>query len=474
MRRFLGRLLLFPIVVGTACHSAERTDGSRLDAPISPHRLVQTARELSGFEGRQTGTPGGSAAEGYIAKRLPEAGLQTFPLTTIQVVTPLDVKIESDRQSRPLINGKDFIPVLSGHSASLSALPIVFVGYGLADPANHFDDYEGVSVTGKVVLFLRGQPSAYPGRVTHQDKVRIARAKGAAAYLTATGPLLSSYERRRGLSQRPMALYAETAPALPGLWIDPTVADILLEPAHTSLESFQTEADSPLVRRSLETGSRLSIKMEQRQVTAQATNLWAFWPGSDPNLRDEIVILGAHYDHFGTQAGTVFPGADDNASGTAVILEIARVLAAAEFRTKRSILFMAFAGEEQGLVGSRNYIFHPVRPLSRTRAMINVDHAGVGNGRVTVGLSRIERSTAEAAGERAAILDQLDLVGLFPGGDHVPFAEAGIPTAAIVSSGPHPDFHQPSDTGEKIKPDILAGVTRYTLSLLLILANDSL
>jgi hypothetical protein len=474
MRRFFCGMLLLPILVGAVGHSAERTDGSRLAAQVSPHRLVQMTRELSGFEGRQAGTPGGSAAEAYIAKQLREVGLQTFPSTTIQVIPPLHVKIETDTQSRSLVNGKDFIPVLSGGSASLDSVPIVFVGYGIVDPANHVDDYHGVSATGNVVLFFRGQPGGYPGRATHQEKVRTAQANGARAYLTVTGPLLSSYERRRGLSQRPMALYADTVPSVPGVWIDPAIADILLQPAHRSLESLQAEADSPVTRRPVDTGSKLTIKMEQRQAKTQAANLWAFSPGSDPDLRDETVVLGAHYDHFGAQAGAVFAGADDNASGTAVILEIARVLAATEFQTKRSILFIAFAGEEQGLLGSRYYVSHPVKPLTRTRAMINVDHAGVGNGRVTVGLSRIERSSAEAAGEQAGVLDQLDLVGLFPGGDHVPFVEAGIPTATIVSSGSHPDFHQPSDTADKIKSEILAGIARYTLALLLHLANGPL
>ena len=167
----------------------------------------------------------------------------------------------------------------------------------------------------------------------------------------------------------------------------------------------------------------------------------------------------------------MFPGADDNASGTAVMLEVARVLSAAGIRTKRSILFIAFAGEEQGLLGSKFYAMHPRGPLHLTGSMINVDHAGAGDGKITVGLSRIEKSQAQTAAERAGLSDQIELFGLFPGGDHVPFSEAGVSTAAIVSSGTHPDFHRPSDTPDRVDPQILLSIARYTLSLLLTLAN---
>jgi Zn-dependent M28 family amino/carboxypeptidase len=168
----------------------------------------------------------------------------------------------------------------------------------------------------------------------------------------------------------------------------------------------------------------------------------------------------------------MFPGADDNASGTAILLEIARALSTTGIRPKRSILLLSFAGEEQGLLGSRFYVSNPAFPLKSAKAMVNVDHAGVGNGKITVGLSKIEKAVAQAAGEKVAMSEKLELFGLFPGGDHVPFAEAGVPTATIVTSGPHPDFHQPTDTPDKINPELLAAVTRYTLALVWTLANE--
>ena len=184
-------------------------------------------------------------------------------------------------------------------------------------------------------------------------------------------------------------------------------------------------------------------------------------PGTGP----ETVVIGAHRDHFGNTAGLVFPGADDNASGTAVILEVGRVLAQIGWRPTRSLLFISFSGEEKDLLGSRLYIARPAVPLTTTTAMINVDHAGVGNGRLTVGITGSEKSLALEAGQSAGLGDKLDLFGFFPGGDHVPFKEAGIPTVTVVSGGIHPHFHLPTDTVETINPEILRSIARYVLAL---------
>lgn len=473
MRGVLPLVLLMLTLCPAELFTGEPPIQNRLVVYVSQDRLTETVRELSRFHGRQSGTPGGEMAAAYLQQRLPQASRQSFPIRTLQIHPPVKVSLTTGGHTKVLQNIRDFIPILNGATAHLASIPVIFVGYGIADSALGLNEYADLSVTGKVVLFLRGQPKGYTGRVTHREKVRTARAKGAVAYLTVTGPLLAPYEQRRGMSQRPMAMYGEDPEeALPGLWITPSVADALLEPVGLTPELFQKDMDRALSPRSVETGSVVTLEMDQRQSNADAANVLGLWPGSDPDLRHETIILGAHYDHFGVQDGTVFPGADDNASGSAVLLEVARVLAAAEAKPKRSILFLALAAEEQGLLGSRFYVAHPARPLSATKAMINVDHAGVGSGKLTVGLSRLEKATAQAAADTVGLGGQLELFGFFPGGDHVPFAEAGIPTAAIVSSGPHPDFHQPTDTPDKIRPDILASVTRLTLSLVWALAND--
>lgn len=473
----MPRLAVLPIVAliifPAPANATEAGDFTRLAAQISSEQLMQTVQDLARFEGRQSGTPGGHATAAYLKSRLSDATLQPFPVQTAQIDTPVHAEIQVAERSVPLHLGPDFLPIVSTAPAERISAPVIFAGYGISAPSQGLDEYAELSVSGKVVLFLRGQPKGFAGRLTHSDKVRTARAKGAVAYLTVTGPLLSPYEQRRGMTTKPVILFEGTsAEALPGLWLDPSTTDTILKPTGRSLRSFQEDMDRTLAARSSDTGTQITIETRSRLYDATASNVLAWWSGSDPELGKETIVLGAHHDHFGTQGGLVFPGADDNASGTAVLLEIARAFSTTGIRPKRSILFLSFAGEEQGLLGSKFYTSHPASPLTTVKAMVNVDHAGAGNGKITTGLSKIEKAVAQAAAEKAALSDRLELFGLFPGGDHVPFAEAGIPTATIVTSGPHPDFHQPTDRPDKINPDLLAAVTRYTLALVWTLVNE--
>ena len=153
------------------------------------------------------------------------------------------------------------------------------------------------------------------------------------------------------------------------------------------------------------------------------------------------------------------------------MLEVARALGKSGLRPQRTILFVSFSGEENNLIGSRLYTSRPVVPLGSTKAMINIDHAGAGDGRLTIGVTGFEKSVALEAGQTAGLADKLDVYGFFPGGDHVPFKEAGVPTITVVSGGVHPHFHQPTDTADTINPEILHTVARYVLALTLQLAN---
>jgi Zn-dependent M28 family amino/carboxypeptidase len=274
-----------------------------------------------------------------------------------------------------------------------------------------------------------------------------------------------------------MAFYNHTGPetSLPGAWIHTDLAERWLSPGldtmGRSLRDVQQQLQS-LTRQSFETDTVIHLKWDRSEERGTLHNVLGLLPGTDPSLAYDTIIVGAHRDHFGRQAGLVFPGADDNASGTAVLLETARVLAESGLHAKRSVLFISFSGEEQGLLGSRLYVSRPARPLANTRAMINIDHAGVGHGRLTIGVTGLEKSPAVRAGERAGLADNLDVFGFFPGGDHVPFKDAGVPTVTIVSSGAHSHFHQPSDTAETVQPDILELTAKYVVALVWELANQ--
>ena len=464
---------------------------------ISSERMLADVKVLSGpnFRGRQTGSPQDEASAVFVGKRFSELRLhrslasgqqeqtnpflqqewkQTapVPIRTIDDNLMLDLTLTHRRVS--LHRGSDYLPVLDSPSADINEA-IVFVGYGLSDPTHGIDDYAGLDVRGKVVLFLRGKPDKYPGAAVHADKERIAKQNGALAYLTATGPILSAYEQRRGVTGNPSAFYSTTDPAyqLPGAWISTETAEAILHQGtdgKTSLRSLQEEINRTGSPQSLNMDATIRMKWSSELTTGTLFNVISIIQGSSIS-DDQAVLIGAHRDHFGQQAGLLFAGADDNASGTAVLLEVARVLALAPSAPKRSIMFLSFSGEEQGLLGSRLYVSHPIVPLPKSIGIINVDHAGVGNGRLTVGVTGFEKTVAREIGQLAGLSERLDLFGFFPGGDHVPFKEAGVPTITVVSGGVHPHFHQPTDTADTINPEILQSVAQYVLALAWQLAN---
>ncbi len=464
---------------------------------ISAERMLADIKVLSApaLRGRQTGSPEDAASASFVADRFGELRLHRSSASPLEFRTnPLPQRewkqagpvprrtIDDDtllelifsRARSTLHCGVDFLPVLDSPSAELRA-PIVFVGYGLTDLARGIDDYGGLDVRNKIVLFLRGKPEKYAGPAVHADKERLAREKGAIAYLTATGPILNAYEQRRGVTGKPSAFYSttEAAQQLPGAWISTEIAETLIRQGtegKTTLRALQEEINQTGSSRSMSINVSAELQWTSHLESGTLFNVISIIRGFSSS--DEAVLIGAHRDHFGHQAGLLFAGADDNASGTAVLLEVARILALAPAAPKRSILFLSFSGEEQGLMGSRLYVSQPIVPLAKTVAMVNIDHAGIGNGRLTVGVTGLEKSRAEAIGERAGLSSQLDLFGFFPGGDHVPFKETGVPTITVVSGGIHPHFHQPTDTVDTLNPEILRSVARYVLAAVWQLANQ--
>ena len=467
---------------------------------LSSERMLADVRTLSdpAFNGRQAGSDDDLRSAKWVAQELTLARLQLPLIFNTPLAFPFAqsrkralVGIMASMISTSLIGpdpvfrtgtgdqfvtaqlSKDYLPIFDSPSADIQG-PIIFVGYGIVDPTQGVNDYAGIDVNNCIVLFLRGKPDYYQGSISHADKVRFARDRGAVAYLTATGPILNSYEARRGVTGKPSAFYGQlpTDQTLPGAWISTNLAENLLAggsggASADRLRTLQEQLNTGPPARSHRTNQYVSLHWNTTIQDGLLTNVVGMIPGTG----QDTIIIGAHRDHFGRPAGLYFPGADDNASGTAVMLEVARALGKSGLRPQRTILFVSFSGEENNLIGSRLYTSRPVVPLDSTKAMINIDHAGVGNGRLTVGITRIEKTTAEEAVRAAGLTDKLDLYGFFPGGDHVPFKEAGVPTITIVSGGIHPHFHQPTDTADTINPEILQAVARYVLALSWQLAN---
>lgn len=484
---------------------------------IDPERLMADVRRLSSeeFQGRQTGTPEDLSSAWWVAERWRTLGLLPLVPAPLRAGTPpegtpvqdqaLDQSFASLVQpwmmgtkapvfSLPApptlqviagnlvttaVAGPDYLPLLDSPSVDLQA-PVSFVGYGISDPAQGYDEYQGLDVKGRVVVFLRGKPTWYERAVSHADKIRTAQSKGAVGSLTVTGPVMSPYEARRGVGTNPLAYYGSQdltkEQTLPGAWASPALVESILHGTGReqpfSLQNVQEQIQQKRLPQSRQADAQLRLRWESTTGTGTLCNVVGIIEGKAPSLRHEAIVIGAHRDHFGRQGGLLFPGADDNASGTAVILEVARLFMESGAKPARSLVFVSFSGEEQGLWGSKLYVERPPRPLTQTKVMINIDHAGIGNGRLTVGVTGLDKSVAARAGEQAELADKLDLFGFFPGGDHVPFKEAGVPTVTVVSGGPHPHFHQPGDRIETINPEVLLSATRYVLALAWSLANQ--
>ena len=423
---------------------------------VSTAHLLDTVRVLSSrdFEGRQSGSRGGLKAAKFIAEKFRSYGLsvhlQTFPLT-YRRIDGARLIVRRGQEKYEAVPGTDFMPVIDSPQVQVSA-PVVFVGYGTCE------EYEGLDVSGKVVLFIRGAPKKGSGACrgnTNYDKLAFAAERGAKAALMVTGPEPSYFEAMTGIGQRVYASYARlpTGSNLPALMhISPAIADRL-----------GVNLRNPLPAR-----LDASVSIEIRTVSdpkAEGANVVALLEGSDISLKEEFIVVGAHYDSFGIQAGLLFPGANDNASGVAVITETARLMA--RMRPKIGILFVAFAGEEAGLLGSKYFVEHPPIPPKKVKTMINIDHAGMGDGNIIAGISEEGQKLREMMeGLKGGTGLKLKIYGPFPGSDHEPFATRGISTIALTSPGPFVDYHQTTDTADKIDEKLLRDVTELVLSIL--------
>src|SRR5262249_25242122 len=224
---------------------------------------------------------------------------------------------------------------------------------------------------------------------------------------------------------------------------------------------------------SFPTGARAHVRVDLGSDEIRGANVIGVLPGTDPALADEAVVIGAHYAHLGRVDGVIYPGADDNASGAATVVALARAFGAAG-GPGRTLVFALFGAEEVGLIGSGHYVTNPVVPLARTVAMVNFDMVGrLGDRRITVaggdsgsGLRALAREAAQKEGIT------IDLQGPRYGpSDHSKFYDAGVPIL-FFHTGSHDDYHRPTDTADKIDADGMARVAAIAARVIDRLATD--
>lgn len=453
---------------------AAAVDDAPMSAAITRAALASTVEWLAApaLGGRLAGSPGYLTAAKGMADRLRDAGLA--PAGSEGFLQPVEVewndirtcaleRVDADGTRHPLRLGEDFTCRGLTGSRTVTA-PVVFAGYGLSWPERGYDDYAGLDVRGKIVLAFKEAPpfqvdsTGWGPRALPRPRARVAAARGAVG-------LLLVPRTGQPHPQKPIASMLEgpgpQEPRFPSFQVDQPVAEALLEGSGTTLAALQSLIDSTRAPHSRALGASLRAQVAATYHPHQrSVNVLARLEGADPARRDEVVVIGAHLDHVGTQAGLMFPGANDNASGAAALLQIARAFARGP-RPARTVVFALFTSEEAGLHGAKAFVAKPPVPLASIVAYLNLDCVGfgdslqVGGGKTYAKLYALARA-ADAAESRRLI------AATWPGGgaDAQPFHEAGIPTAYFASWFSYTHLHLPSDTPETLNGELHEAIAR--------------
>lgn len=442
------------------------------------------------FAGRGTGTGNDTLAASYIRREFTKAKLEPFAGDGLQRFS-VNVSAESGKANRLAINGiklvpgTDFIPLALTADSSLNT-EVAFCGYGFmaANDSMQWNDYQGIDLKGKWVLLLRGYPesnasaSAYSTLSSDRMKVMSARENGAA------GVLLVSGEEWDAADNLDKPARSEGSAGIPVLHIKRGVADTILMASGKSLKELEKTANTNLRPDSFMTGSTADGEAEVVAMDAGTANVAMVIEGA--KMKEEYVIIGAHFDHLGMggpgsssriqDTVAIHSGADDNASGVALMIELAEKLAADKEKHARSILFVAFTGEEMGLLGSKYFVENMGISPSAVNLMVNLDMVGrmkEGNG-VQVG------GVGTAAGLRDTVLlfndtTQLSLSFTDEGygpSDHSSFYGKNIPVL-FITTGPHLDYHTPFDTFDKLNYAGMVRIGNLIYEIVTAAANDT-
>lgn len=495
MKSLLSLLFLIPAFYG--CIMAKDPVQQKYAEGISPETAKEHLSILASaaFEGRGTGEPGGEKAAAYIASEFKKIGLSGPIDGSYYQPVKLVKSSSSGRLSingQSFSNGKDFYFIGSEPETTLDVTEVVFIGYGISDEG--YDDLRGMDIAGKVVLVIaEGEPMDAKGNslitgtdipsewvtsrtkrlqniIAKQPKLILATSSAVKEALDRIGPQLAR-------SRITLESEADTPVATPTAVanISTEMADLILQNTGQTVEGLKKAITKRKRSQSKIADVDLSTTFGTTLQPFTADNVLGYLEGSD--LKDELLVITAHYDHEGNQDGTIFFGADDNASGTTGVLEVARAFANAKTEgngPRRSILFIGFTAEEKGLLGSNYYAQNPIFPLENTVVNLNMDMIGRiddkhlnGNHNYVhvIGADKLS-SELHAINEKANATytemeldymynDPRDPMRIYYRSDQYNFAKHGIPVI-FYFSGLHPDYHTPADTVDKINFEMLA------------------
>jgi aminopeptidase YwaD len=443
--------------------------------------------------GRYTGSSGSYKAANYIRGQFRDAGLKLLGDDGFQEFEIIDSLKEGENNSftyngRHAILGIDFAPVYGSKSATINST-VVFAGYGfdIRQDGLVWCDYDGIDVKGKWVMVFRGLPESqqqenpFSPFAKSDDKILLAMSKGAA------GIIFIDNKESDFNEDDPIAPYfaQELMFDFPAIRIKRALADNILKVDGWEVDRLESLLLVEMKPYSMELSTPVAVTTEVIQKNIKARNIVGLLEGSDPVLKDSYIIVGAHYDHLGLNVSSdsssleydslfIHNGADDNASGTAGILELAAMLANERSALKRSIVFIAFDGEEHYLRGSQHFISDPLIDLNKVVAMINLDMIG----RLDKDNPVLLAGGIGTAAESEQILSSLDTTAVklkfFPEkevySDDASFYEGNIPVF-YFTSGMHEDYHTPNDDWDRINYEGEKDILEMSKQLILHLAN---
>lgn len=419
---------------------------------------------MSKYAGRKSGDPSGRLIEDWIASKFEQFGLtaggsegylQPFPILSNREIKASMVLKNGAHGKKKYIHGEDFHLVTNSGSGKIEA-EVIFAGFGISEPDKDWDDFAGIDLNGKIAMIIRDVPHGderkWSEEMWRDYKVNKAVEHGAVGiiFVSREFPIAGA------------AIHSEAFhPDVPILMAGDAFGEDIFRGTGNRFSDVKSRLNqAPL---SFSTGKILKIYTELKHFPdAKASNVIGILPGSDSALKDEWIVVGGHLDHCGVNAaGDVFCGADDNASGTAVVLELAKWFSENEVKPKRSIMFMAFAAEEQGLLGSDYYVKNPTIPLDKVITMFNFDCCGVGDGKAGIGgfeyfpelWNEYKQTLSD---EMFANLDVSRAWG--HGSDQFSFRQEGIPAFNFWSRGSRNFYHHIEDLPNQTSEKAIGGV----------------
>jgi aminopeptidase YwaD len=442
------------------------------------------------LKGRLTGSAGDSLAAEYIRKELISYGLVPLSGDGLQRYE-VTKRVIAGKNNSLRINGNDygrdidFMPLSFSSNGNLES-EVVFVGYGFSINADSikWNDYAGMDVKGKWVMILRADPEAENTKSPYiqysgdRDKALLAKDMGAGGILLVSGPVADSQDAFEQLNSEGFSV------GIPVFRIKREVADKILSKSKTTIESLEKNLNLKKKPAGFPTKVSVAANAEIVRETANTRNVVMLLPGEDEQLKNEYIIIGAHFDHLGMggpgsssrapDTTGVHHGADDNASGVSLMLELAEKFALTRGSHKRSIICISFSGEEEGLLGSKHFTDSSGIDLSKVNVMVNLDMVGRLNDTSMLQISGVGtaaglKELVNAKSDTSIVKLKLSDEGYGPS-DHSSFYFKNIPVL-FYFTGAHMDYHTPSDTWEKLNYPGMVKISEDVFSIGKELAN---